>query len=295
LSVSPIGSFPDAGLPIGSLIDAALPIGVFDSGVGGLSILNALRRELPHEDFVYFADNGHAPYGERSDAYVAERSREVTRHLLDGHRIKALVVACNTATAAAIHQLRADHPGLPLVGVEPALKPAVAASRTGHIAVIATRVTLESRKFEALQASLAGQAHFSIVACDGLAGAIERSDEPQIAALCEKYLAAAGRFGSGPGQIDTLVLGCTHYPFVSELLRRHAGDAVRFIDTGAPVAQQTRRLLAAADRLNADARDGRATLHCSAAPEALDAAAARWLELPAGRATRTPAALAAST
>jgi len=279
--------------PTGSPSHAALPIGVFDSGVGGLSILEALCRELPHEDFVYFADTGHAPYGERSDAYIAERSRKVTRHLLDTHRIKALVVACNTATAAAIHALRAEHPDLPLVGVEPALKPAVAASRTGRIALIATRVTLESRKFEALQASLAGQAQFSIVPCDGLAAAIEHSDGPQIAALCEKYLAAAGRFGDAPGQIDTLVLGCTHYPFVSDVLRRHAGEAVRFIDTGAPVAQQTARLLAAAGRLNAGSHSGSVALHCSAAPEALDAAAARWLDPAAGRAIPTAAALAA--
>jgi glutamate racemase len=268
-----------------------LPIGVFDSGVGGLSVLNALREELPHERFVYFADTGHAPYGERGDAYVAERSRAVARYLLDRHRIKALVVACNTATAAAIHELRADHPALPLVGVEPALKPAVATSRTGHIAVIATRVTLESRKFEALHASLAAQADFRIVPCDGLAGAIERSDRAEIAALSQRYLSAAGTFGSAPGQIDTLVLGCTHYPFIAAELRRHAGDAVRFIDTGAPVAQQTRRLLSQARQL-AEADDGAVALISSAAPHALDAAAARWLTRPAGPATTAVASTA---
>jgi glutamate racemase len=268
-----------------------LPIGVFDSGVGGLSVLNALREELPHERFVYFADTGHAPYGERGDAYVAERSRAVARYLLDRHRIKALVVACNTATAAAIHQLRADHPALPLIGVEPALKPAVATSRTGHIAVIATRVTLESRKFEALHAALAAQANFRIVACDGLAGAIERSDHAEIAALSQRYLSAAGTFGSAPGQIDTLVLGCTHYPFIAAELRRHAGDAVRFIDTGAPVAQQTRRLLSQAGQL-AEAGGGAVALVSSAAPDALDAAAARWLTRPAGSATTAVASTA---
>jgi glutamate racemase len=260
------------------------PIGVFDSGVGGLSVLNALRIELPHERFVYFADAGHAPYGERGDAYVAERSRRVARCLLDRHRIKALVVACNTATAAAIHELRADHPALPLIGVEPALKPAVATSRTGHIAVIATRVTLESRKFEALHASLAARAVFRLIPCDGLAGAIELSDHAQIAALSQRYLSAAGTFGTAPGQIDTLVLGCTHYPFIEPELRRHTGDAVRFIDTGAPVAQQTRRLLAQAGQL-AEAGDGTVVLISSAAPDALGAAAARWLACAAGPAT----------
>ncbi|VTU27397.1 glutamate racemase [Variovorax sp. PBL-E5] len=276
-------------VPIGDRTNAALPIGVFDSGVGGLSVLNALRSELPREHFVYFADTDHAPYGERSDAYVTQRSLEVTRYLLEAHRIKALVVACNTATAAAIHRLRADHPSLPLIGVEPALKPAVAISRTGRIAVIATRVTLESRKFEALHASLASQAHFSIVPCDGLAGAIERSDAAQIAALCERYLGAAGRFGTEPGQIDTLVLGCTHYPFIADALRRCTGDTVRFIDTGAPVAQQTRRLLAAGHRLNDEGPDGSVTLVCSGAPESLDTAGARWLDRPFRCATRASA------
>jgi glutamate racemase len=252
------------------------PIGVFDSGVGGLSVLNALREALPHERFVYFADTGHAPYGERGDAFVAERSDTVARQLVDGHRIKALVVACNTATAAAIHRLRAGHPALPVVGVEPALKPAVALSRTGRIAVLATRVTVESDKFRALHASLAAQARFSIVPCDGLAGAIERADEARISGLCAQYLSAAGRFGSGADELDTLVLGCTHYPFIADELRRHTGDAVRFIDTGAPVAQQTRRLLQQAGTLRADGL-GELRLLGSGAPGSLDAAAARWL------------------
>lgn len=252
------------------------PIGVFDSGVGGLSVLNALREALPQERFVYFADTAHAPYGERGDAFVAERSATVTRELIDAHRIKALVVACNTATAAAIHRLRAEHPALPVVGVEPALKPAVALSRTRHIAVFATRVTVESSKFQALHASLAGQASFSIVPCDGLAGAIERSDETRIASLCAQYLAAAGRFGSGDGELDTLVLGCTHYPFIADALRRHTGDSVRFIDTGAPVAQQTRRLLDQTGALRIRGA-GQLQLLSSGAPGSLDAAAARWL------------------
>jgi glutamate racemase len=277
------------GLSAAGVIDASSladhPIGVFDSGVGGLSILNALRAELPQERFVYFADTAHAPYGERGDAFVAQRTATIARHLIVTHRIKALVVACNTATAAAIHQLRAEHPALPVVGVEPALKPAVASSKTRHIAVIATRVTLESQKFDALHASLAAQARFSIIACDGLAGAIERSDTEHIAMLCKKYLRVAGRFGSGPGQIDTLVLGCTHYPFITDELRRWAGDAVRFIDTGAPVAQQTRRLLLGARQLKVEGA-GEILLLSSGDPEALDRAATRWVRGPTPRAIR---------
>jgi glutamate racemase len=277
-----------------NLTSADRPIGVFDSGVGGLSVLNALREELPNERFVYFADTAHAPYGERGDAYVAERAGAVARHLLDAHRIKALVVACNTATAAAIHRLRAEHPALPVVGVEPALKPAVALSRTGHVAVMATRVTVESRKFETLRASLDAHATFHIVPCDGLAGAIERSDLPTISALCHQYADAAGAYGSQPGQIDTLVLGCTHYPFIADDLRRHTGKAVRFIDTGGPVAQQTRRLLGQAGQLSQEG-DGAVLLLASAAPELLDAAASRWLTRPAARAILAYAATVATT
>lgn len=254
------------------------PIGVFDSGVGGLSVLNALRAELPFERFVYFADTGHAPYGERGEAYVADRSLAVARQLVERHAIKALVVACNTATAAAIHLLRSAYPALPLVGVEPALKPAVTLSATRHIAVLATRGTLDSIKFGTLQAALAAQATFRRVRCDGLARAIEASDAGEVAALCARYMAAAGPFGSNPGQVDTVVLGCTHYAFVADELRRHAGSAVRFIDTGAPVALQTRRLLTAANAL-ADTDMADLQLETSGAPDALATAAARWLNV----------------
>ena len=118
------------------------PIGVFDSGIGGLSILQALRDELPHEHFVYLADSGHAPYGERGDVFVTQRTRSITQHLRAQHHIKALVVACNTATTAAIHHIRAEHPDLPLVGVEPAIKPAASHTQTGRVGVIGTRGTV---------------------------------------------------------------------------------------------------------------------------------------------------------
>ena len=229
------------------------PIGVFDSGIGGLSILKALRAELPNESFVYIADSGNAPYGEKGDAFVIDRSRALTQALIDQHNIKALVVACNTATAAAAKVLRAEFPDLPLVGVEPALKPAVQHSKTRKIGVMATRGTLESAKFAALKASLADQADFIVQPCDGLAAAIEREDTPEIIALCSIYTPAIGQFGTSNGEIDTLVLGCTHYPFINDHLRKLTGEAVQFIDTGEPVARQTRRLLEAAGTLNIDA------------------------------------------
>ena len=168
-------------------VHADQPIGVFDSGIGGLSVLRALRAELPYEDFVYFADTGHAPYGERDDAHVIARSREISTQLLTEHRIKALVIACNTATAAAVHLLRAEHPELPVIGVEPALKPAAGLTRTGRIGVMATRGTLGSTKFATLLASLSGLAEFMLQPCDGLADAIERQEHSKIVALCNQY------------------------------------------------------------------------------------------------------------
>jgi glutamate racemase len=263
------------------------PIGVFDSGVGGLSILRSLRAELPHEDFVYIADSGHAPYGERSDAYVLARSRAVTAHLVR-QGIKALVIACNTATAAAIDLLRAEHPALPIIGVEPALKPATLLSRTRRIGVMATRSTLASARFKTLLASLAGQATFVLQPCDGLAGAIERGvhagagpeSTTEIVAACTRHARAMGPFGLKEAEMDTLVLGCTHYPFAAEHLRELLGPHIQLLDTGAPVARQTRLRLAAATQTNATAPGaGQVRLFTTGQPAALQVAAQRWLQL----------------
>lgn len=254
------------------------PIGVFDSGIGGLSILAALRAELPLENFVYIADSGHAPYGERDDAHVIARSRAITQHLLAQHRIKALVIACNTATAAAIHLLRQDYPGLPIIGVEPALKPAAASSQTRRIGVMATRGTLASAKFRTLLDSLQSQAEFICQPCDGLADAIEREDAMKVAALCADYTKAMGEFGTEPGQMDTLVLGCTHYPFAEARLRALLGPQVQLIDSGAPVARQTRRVLQTQAML-ASTGEQRIQFCTTGQAGILQAAAQRWLHL----------------
>ena len=224
-------------------MNSSLPTGVFDSGVGGLSVLLALRAELPCEEFVYVADSGHAPYGERDDIHVLARSLAVTQYLIKRHAIKALVVACNTATAAAIQTLRRAYPHLPIVGIEPSLKPAVALSRTGFIGVLATRGTLGSEKFSKLLHSLQGEATFVLQACDGLATAIEQHNVGVIANACVSNMTALGTFGSNAGEIDTLVLGCTHYPFIADRLLECAHYAIHMVDGGAPVARQTRRLL----------------------------------------------------
>lgn len=256
------------------------PIGVFDSGVGGLSVLKALRQALPQERFVYVSDAGHAPYGERDVAHVLARSVAIGRYLVQIHKVKALVVACNTATAAAISALRAAYPTLPIVGVEPALKPAAARTRTGAVGVLATRSTLASEKFQALLQAQSPQVRFVLQACDGLAAAIECADAQQIQTLCARYTAALGPVGSAPGAIDTVVLGCTHYTFAAERLQHLLGPDVELIDAGDPVAQRTASLLAQAGYLQPEPSDaGAASLELWTTGDAqtLHDAAKRWL------------------
>jgi glutamate racemase len=259
------------------------PIGVFDSGVGGLSVLRALQAEMPLEHFVYVADNGHAPYGDRDDDHVLKRSHAIADYLIATHRIKALVVACNTATAAAIHTLRQAYPELPIVGIEPALKPAAATSKTGTVGVMATRATLNSEKFSRLMASLQGSATFVLQPCDGLADAIERADTARTQALCTEYTQAMGRFGLDNAAIDTLVLGCTHYPFVADTLQALVGPSITLLEGGAPVARHTRRLLEKANLLENTAQVAqglRQTVFYSTGKlELLDSGLKRWLQL----------------
>ncbi len=249
---------------------------MFDSGIGGLSVLKALRAELPHEDFVYLADSACAPYGERAESEVIDRAHLISAYLVAQHHIKALVLACNTATAAAIHLLRQAHPSLALVGLEPALKPALLQSRTRRIGVMATRNTLESAKFCALMDSVAREANFICQPCDGLASAIEQQDASKIRALCADYTGAIGQFGINFGEIDTLVLGCTHYPFASDELTRLVGGNIHLVDSAEAVARQTRRVLPS---LAADHLAGRCMLISSGGGEALQQAAQRWLGL----------------
>jgi glutamate racemase len=228
------------------------PIGVFDSGVGGLSVLRALHAELPCERFVYLADSGHAPYGERDEAHILQRSQAIARYLTEQHAIKALVVACNTATAAAIAALRKLYPALPIIGIEPALKPAAMLSQTHKIGVMATRGTLASDKFHNLLHLYRSQAEFVLQPCDGLADAIERDDAVRIRQLCQHYTQEMGSFGHQEGQIDTLVLGCTHYPFVQTTLEELTAAPIRFLEGGLPVARHTKNILTEYNQCQAD-------------------------------------------
>lgn len=268
---------------------AALPdaIGVFDSGLGGLSVLRELQAALPNERFVYWADSGYAPYGERGDAYVQDRSHLVVNALRATHRLKALVVACNTATAAAIDSLRAAHPDLPIVGIEPALRPAAALSQTGHIGVLATRGTLNSARFDQLAQRVAGACQLHLQPCDGLAEAIEQlpgaevTQGPRIQTLIADVIERLGPLGSAGGQIDTLVLGCTHYPLVWPLWAARVGAHAHLIDPAAAVARQLQRVLNGAHALAPSAghsphTDG-LTLLSTGDRDLLQAAARQWV------------------
>ncbi|PLY41974.1 glutamate racemase [Janthinobacterium sp. ROICE36] len=236
------------------------PIGVFDSGVGGLSVLRHVRAQLPQEDLMYVADSAYAPYGDKTEQQVIDRSLAITAFLLQ-QGAKALVVACNTATIAAIKALRARYPDLPIVGVEPGLKPAAAISHNGKIAVLATERALRGDKLLALreQVSAATGATFILQPCIGLADRIEQcalGNDPTDAtsAMLERYIAPMLALG-----VDTLVLGCTHYPFVQHAIARtvraHTQEQITLVDTGDAVARQLTRLLDAASlrRINNDA------------------------------------------
>ncbi|AKJ28602.1 glutamate racemase [Caldimonas brevitalea] len=214
---------------------ATPPIGVFDSGVGGLSVLRAVHRLLPGVPLHYVADSGYAPYGERGDDYVIARSRHLTEFFRSaGARV--IVIACNTATAAASRDLRERYPDTAFVGVEPGLKPAVGLSHNGQVGVLATGGTLRSEKFRKLLASFEGQARFHLQPCPGLAHAIEQGD---LASAALRDLVASHCQPLREAGVDTVVLGCTHYPFVAPLIQQALGPGVRLIDTAEPVARQT--------------------------------------------------------
>ena len=218
-----------------STIAATAPVrvGVFDSGVGGLSVLRALREQLPGAALHYLADAGHAPYGERSDEHVIARARCVVSHLIDGGA-QFVVIACNTATAVTGRLLREAWPRTPVVGVEPGIKPALLATRNGRIGVMATRATLGSEKFKRLAATLVTREALHLRACDGLAAAIElgRFDAPKMLELVETHCAPLRERG-----VDTVVLGCTHYTFVRQQIQASMGAAVQIIDTAEAVAR----------------------------------------------------------
>lgn len=247
-------------------------IGLFDSGVGGLSILAAVRAALPQAALHYVADSAWAPYGDLEAPVIRARALRIAQHLADAGA-QLIVVACNTATAAAVGELRERLAPRPVVGVEPGLRPALAQTRNGRVGVMATRSTLASERFRALLGREAGARRVQLQACVGLADAIEAGalDNPALLALIEAHvqpLRAAG--------VDTVALGCTHYPFVRGAIEQAFGPGVTVIDTSAAVAAQVLRVAAALPEGDA-AAPGEVLLQTTGDTARLTAFAARWL------------------
>jgi glutamate racemase len=255
-----------------SLHDA--PVGIFDSGLGGLSILRHIRAQLPHEHLLYVADTGFAPYGDKSEHVVAERSLAVARFLIE-RGTKAIVVACNTATVSAVKLMRATFPHMPIVGVEPGLKPAAALTQSGKVGVLATERTLAGAKFLQLrdQITEATGAQFLLQPCRGLVDRIELGDTDGTRALLQRYVTPLLEQGA-----DTLVLGCTHYPLVQaaieDVIAATGRHGIALVDTGEAVARQLVRLLDAGHLLRPARADAPARLeaYTSASATALSAA-----------------------
>jgi glutamate racemase len=245
--------------PIPRAAHASAPVGIFDSGLGGLSVLRAVRAVLPHERLIYVADSLHAPYGEKDDDFIVDRTMAICTWLV-AQGAKALVVACNTATAQSIALVR-ERLAVPLVGVEPGVKPAAAVSTSRVVGVLATQVTLRSPRFQTLLDRYAGDCRFLCQPGHGLVQAVERCDtsSPQLMALLESYLAPMLDAGA-----DTLVLGCTHYPFLDRAIREIAGERLQIVDTSVAIARQLDRLLDASQLKN-DASPDALPRFCSTA------------------------------
>lgn len=225
------------------------PIGIFDSGIGGLTVLRAIHQLMPEEPLLYLADQAHVPYGPRSLGEVRQFSEAITRYLLDqGARI--VVVACNTASAAALKYLRQSFPEVPFVGMEPAIKPAAEHTRSGAVGVLATPATFQGELYASVVERFGQGVHLLQHTCPGLVQQIENGalDSGETRHILEDALQPMLDQG-----IDTVVLGCTHYPFVIPLIQEIAGPNVRVIDPAPAVARQVQRLLVASNLLELDA------------------------------------------
>ncbi len=214
-------------------------IGIFDSGVGGLSVLREIRRQHPYENLFFIADQAHVPYGMRSSSQVQDFSREITRYLLS-QGVKLIVVACNTASAAALHFLRETFPDVPFVGMEPAVKPAAERTQSGIVGVLATPTTFQGKLYNSVVERFAQGVTVLTDTCDGLVVQIERGElnTPATRAILEKALFPMVEQG-----VDRVVMGCTHYPFVFPIIEEIVGPKVEVIDPAPAVARQVGRVL----------------------------------------------------
>jgi len=241
------------------------PIGVFDSGVGGLSVWREIVRQWPHEDTIYFADQIHIPYGPRSLEEIRQFSEAITRFLLE-RGCKAIVVACNTASAAALQYLRETFPQVPFVGMEPAVKPAAESTQTGVVGVLATPATFQGALFASVVERFANGVGLINRVCPGLVEQIEagRLDTPDTDAMLRGFLKPVVEANA-----DTIVLACTHYPFAIDSIRRIVGPGVNVIDPSPAIARQTGRVLAERGLSAPETGSGRHTFITSGDREAL--------------------------
>lgn len=227
-------------------------IGIFDSGVGGLSVLREIREQMPYENIIYFGDQGHVPYGARLMEEIQKFSEGITRFLLE-QDAKIIVVACNTASAAALKYLREVFPDVSFVGMEPAVKPAAEVTKTGKVGVLATPATFQGALYASVVERFGSDVELFQHTCPGLVSQIEKGEldaQRTREILEDALLPMLGK------NIDTVVLGCTHYPFVIPLIEQIVGVDVRVIDPAPSVAKQTKRLLEAADCINHSAESG---------------------------------------
>jgi glutamate racemase len=241
------------------------PIGIFDSGIGGISVLSAIREQMPNESVIYFGDQGHIPYGPRPMEQIRNFSGAITDFLL-GKGAKIVVVACNTASAAALKYVRETFPDVPFVGMEPAVKPAAEHTHTGKVGVLATPATFQGALYASVVERFANGVELFQNTCPGLVQQVERGNldgeetrrilEDAVLPMLEK-------------KIDTVVLGCTHYPFVIPLIQQIVGDDVRVIDPAPAVAKQTGRLLEAKGLRNTSGSKGEVKFYTSGDPENL--------------------------
>ena len=242
-------------------MNASSPIGIFDSGVGGLSILHEIRRSFASEDLLYVADSAFVPYGEKSPKLVEARSVSITEFLVD-RKAKAVVVACNTATGAAITTLRSRF-SVPIIGIEPAIKPAIGKTSSGVIAVLATSGTLSSDKFARLLARFDGDVDILVQPCTGLVEEVETGElqGEKARALIAKYLLPLLERDA-----DTIILGCTHYSFLAPLMREIAGPGVSIVDPNEAIAHELHRRMAENDLLSPASRAGTEQFWTSGTP-----------------------------
>lgn len=244
-------------------VSRSAPIGIFDSGVGGLSVLRAIRKLLPHESAHFVADQAHVPYGPRPLVEVRSFAEGITRFLLS-EGCKLVVVACNAASAASLIYLRETFPGVPFVGMEPAVKPAAERTHTGIVGVLATPATFQGALYASVLERFANGVTVLQDACPGLVQQIEAGnlDGAETRAILEKALNPMLERG-----IDTVVLGCTHYPFVIPLIEEITGPGVRVIDPAPAIARQVQRLLEAANLVNPGPHIGELCIYTSGNPQ----------------------------